>query len=99
LLNTRQKFVLTAILSQAAAKLNASTSTDLIGAAHVSDIVDALMNLTATAPMISKGELVTRLARVDMRRESVRYPLTSHSVLCPLTSDYGDVPGGGAPDV
>ena len=58
-LNTRQSPVLTAILSQATKRL---VGTSLITSAQVSNIVTALIALTAANPMISKGELVTRLA-------------------------------------
>src|SRR5439155_2678088 len=61
-LNTRQTVVITAILSQAALKLNAASSADLITSAQVTNIAAALTALTATNPMISKGELVTRLS-------------------------------------
>ena len=66
-LNTRQTAVLTAILSQAAKKLNATLSTDLLTPAQVTNIVTALRNLTLTPPagqamLINKAELVTRLA-------------------------------------
>jgi hypothetical protein len=58
-LNTRQSNVLAAILSQAAKNL---TGSSIINLAQRDAIVMALTTLTATNPMISKGELVTRLA-------------------------------------
>jgi hypothetical protein len=60
-LNTRQTPVLTAILSQAIKRL-AGTSADFITAAQRDSIVTALTTLTAAQPMLSKAELVTRLA-------------------------------------
>ncbi len=58
-LNTRQTAVLTAILSQTTKNL---VGTNVITSAQASNIVTALANLTAANPMISKGELVSRLA-------------------------------------
>ncbi len=58
-LNTRQTSVLKSILSQAALNL---TATNIISTAQRDAIITALVNLTTAAPMISKGELVTRLA-------------------------------------
>ena len=58
-LNTKQPLVLKAILSQVTkgiAGTNAIASTDR------DSIVTALMNLTASQPMVNKAELVTRLA-------------------------------------
>ena len=65
-LNTRQTPVLNAILSQAAKKLNGPISADLLTSPQVIPIVAALQNLTiaqpSSQPMVSKAELVTRLA-------------------------------------
>ncbi|MEO8440427.1 MAG: hypothetical protein ABI540_09425 [Spartobacteria bacterium] len=58
-LNTRQSAVLKAILSQAAKNL---TGTSIITPAERDNVITALTALTAASPMISKGELVTRLA-------------------------------------
>jgi hypothetical protein len=58
-LNTRQAGVLRAILSQAAKNL---TGTSVIIPAERDAVVTALINLTAAQPMISRGELVTRLS-------------------------------------
>jgi hypothetical protein len=65
-LNTKQPLVLKAILSGAIKRL-AGSSSDLVSADQVDDgnghgIVPALLNLTATQPMVNKPELVTRLA-------------------------------------
>jgi hypothetical protein len=63
-LNTRQSAVLKAIVSKAALNL---TGTSIITPTQIDDgaghgIVPALLGLTAANPMISKAELVTRLA-------------------------------------
>jgi hypothetical protein len=63
-LNTKQEPVLKAILSKAALNL---TGASIVTANQVDDgtghgVVPALMNLTATQSMVSKAELVTRLA-------------------------------------
>ena len=58
-LNTRQTPVLAAILSQATRNL---VGTNVITPLQANNIVTALTALTATNPMINKGELVTRLA-------------------------------------
>ena len=67
-LNTRQKPVLTAILSQAIENLNAGaivgktgSTSPIIAPADVTAIVNRLSALTAANPMINKGELVTTL--------------------------------------
>jgi hypothetical protein len=64
-LNTRQKPVLTAILSQATKRL--SWLTDPTGASVISStqrdaIVNALYNITSANPMIRKTDLLTQLA-------------------------------------
>ena len=58
-LNTKQVPVLAAIISQATKNL---AGTSVINSSQANSIVTALTNLTANNPMISKGELVTRLA-------------------------------------
>jgi hypothetical protein len=61
-LNTRQAAVLKAILSQATRKLSDSTGASIITTAQRDAIVTAIINHTATTPMINKGELVTWLS-------------------------------------
>jgi hypothetical protein len=58
-LNTRQKSVLTAILSQATKRL---TGANVLNSTERDNIVNALFTLTQAQPMINKAELVTRLA-------------------------------------
>jgi len=60
-LNTKQPFVLKAILAGAIKRL-AGTSSDLISSTQRDNIVTALTNLTNAQPMVNKAELVTRLA-------------------------------------
>jgi len=59
-LNTQQPFVLKAILAGAITRLKDSTTG--ISSTQRDNIVTAVMNLTATQPMVNKAELVTRLA-------------------------------------
>lgn len=59
-LNTRQTPVLSAILSQALKTLSPTMTT--VSPTEQSSIIAALMSLTATAPMVNKSELVTRLS-------------------------------------
>jgi hypothetical protein len=61
-LNTRQAPVLRAILNGTALQTNTSSTTPLITAAQRDQIVDALIQMTSTQPMINKSELVTRFA-------------------------------------
>jgi hypothetical protein len=60
-LNTKQKPVLTAILSGAIKRL-AGTGADVITTAQRDAIVNALYNITSTQPMIHKTDLLTQLA-------------------------------------
>jgi hypothetical protein len=60
-LNTRYKFVLTAILSNAIKRL-AGTNADVITTAQRDAIVDAIFNITSVQPMIRKTDLLTQLA-------------------------------------
>lgn len=63
-LNTRQTPVLTAILSQAARRLNSPTSTDLLTSGpsgQVAGIVAGLQKITAAQPIVNKAELITRI--------------------------------------
>ena len=60
-LNTRQKSVLTAILSQAIKRL-AGTGADVITSAQRNAIVNALFAITSTQPMIRKTDLLSQLA-------------------------------------
>ena len=60
-LNTRQKPVLTAILSQAIKRL-AGTGADVITSAQRNAIVNALFAITSTQPMIRKTDLLSQLA-------------------------------------
>jgi hypothetical protein len=59
-LNTRQKTVLTAILSQATKRLTGANV--LNNSTERDPIVNALFALTQAQPMVNKAELVTRLA-------------------------------------
>ena len=59
-LNTRQKPILTAILSQATKRLTGANV--LSNSTERDPIVNALFNLTQAQPMINKAELITRLA-------------------------------------
>jgi hypothetical protein len=61
-LNTRQKPVLTAILSQATKRLIDPTGATVITSAQRDAIVNALYNITSTQPMIRKTDLLTQLA-------------------------------------
>jgi len=60
-LNTKQPFVLKAILAGAIKRL-AGTSSDLISLTQRDNIVTALTDLTNAQAMVNKAELVTRLA-------------------------------------
>jgi len=60
-LNTRYKFILTAILSNAIKRL-AGTSGDVISSTQRDNIVTALFNITSTNPMIRKTDLLAQLA-------------------------------------
>ena len=60
-LNTRYKFILTAILSNAIKRL-AGTNADVITTAQRDAIVTALFNITSANPMIRKTDLLTQLA-------------------------------------
>jgi hypothetical protein len=60
-LNGRNKSFLTAILSNATKRLNASGA-DVITPAQRDAIVNALFTLTQAQPMVNKAELITRLA-------------------------------------
>ena len=59
-LNTRYKFILTAILSNATKSL--TNPATVITAAQRDAIVDALFNITSVQPMIRKTDLLTQLA-------------------------------------
>jgi hypothetical protein len=61
-LNTRQKPVLTAILSQATKRLTDPTGATVITSAQRDSIVNALFALTSAQPMIRKTDLLTQLA-------------------------------------
>jgi hypothetical protein len=60
-LNTRYKFILTAILSNAIKRL-AGTNADVITTAQRGLIVTDLFNITSTNPMIRKTDLLAQLA-------------------------------------
>jgi len=61
-LNTRQKPILTAILSQATKRLTDPTGTTVITSAQRDSIVNALFAITSAQPMIRKTDLLTQLA-------------------------------------
>jgi len=61
-LNTRQKPILTAILSQATKRLTDTAGATVITSAQRDPIVTALFNITSAQPMIRKTDLLTQLA-------------------------------------
>jgi hypothetical protein len=61
-LNTRYKFILTAILSNATKRLTDPTGLTVITPAQRDAIVTALFNITSTQPMIRKTDLLAQLA-------------------------------------
>jgi len=61
-LNTRYKFILTAILSQATKRLTDPTGATVITSAQRDNIVNALFALTSAQPMIRKTDLLAQLA-------------------------------------
>jgi hypothetical protein len=61
-LNTRQKPVLTAILSQATKRLTDATGATVITSLQRDNIVNALFNITSAQPFIRKTDLLGQLA-------------------------------------
>jgi hypothetical protein len=61
-LNTRSKFILTAILSNATKRLTDPTGATVITSAQRDAIVNDLFAITSTQPMIRKTDLLTQLA-------------------------------------
>jgi hypothetical protein len=61
-LNTRYKFILTAILSNAIKCLAGTCVNPVITTAQRDAIVDAIFNITSVQPMIRKTDLLTQLA-------------------------------------
>ena len=59
--NTRQKAVLTAILSQATKRLTDPTEATVITSAQRDNIVTALFNITSAQPLIRKTDLLAQL--------------------------------------